>query len=164
MAAIKVLHSTSSSFTNLHLSIILGHAKPLFNALTSGLKPHTQLPACLTRRHDTATVHSATMASPHPPSMHITVSRTRPSGERPVVPRDILARDAAILIRACASNERRSVDARVGLNLRRLLGARNGCPGPQPQKTHKYFCLPSTMTFSKYLDVPRSPTGHGLSS
>ena len=41
------------------------------------------------------------------------------------MPRDILARDAAILIRACASNERRSVDARVGLNLRRLLGARN---------------------------------------
>ena len=40
------------------------------------------------------------------------------------MPRDILARDAAILIRACASNERRSVDARVGLNLRRLLVAR----------------------------------------
>ena len=115
MAAIKVLHSTSSSFINLHLSIILGHAKPLFNALTSGLKPHTQLPACLTRRHDTATVHSATMASPHPPSMHITVSRTRPSAQS--VPRDVLARDAAILIRACASNERRSVDARVGLRI-----------------------------------------------
>ena len=162
MAAIKVLHSTSSSFINLHLSIILGHAKPLFNALTSGLKPHTQLPACLTRRHDTATVHSATMASPHPTSMHITVSLTR--GQAPSCATRYSCTGCRTSYRACASNERRSVDARVGLNLRRLLGARNGCPGPQPQKTHKYFCLPSTMTFSKYLDVPRSPAGHGLSS
>ena len=141
MAAIKVLHSTSSSFINLHLSMILGHAKPLFNALTSGLKPHTQLPACLTRRHDTATVQSATMASPHPPSMHITVSRTRPIAQS--VPRDVLARDAAILIRACASNERRSVDARVGLNLRRLLGARNVVAQAHNRRRRtrdKYFC------------------------
>ena len=84
------------------------------------------------------------------------------------MPRDILARDAAILIRACASNERRSVDARVGLNLRRLLGARNVVAQAHNRRRRTSTSVlavdddlhPSRST----RDVPRSPAGHGLSS
>ena len=136
MAAIKVLHSTSSSFINLHLSIkyntrtreIVFQRANLWPkaAHTAPSMPHT--PA----RHGNSPFCHNGVTSPAEHAHH----GLSHAAERPVVPRDILARDAAILIRACASNERRSVDARVGLNLRRLLGARNGCPGPQPQKTH----------------------------